>query len=145
MILRCNGTKNNLSAKSLTFIISILLDIFNVQLEIKVENLNENTFNEVKQYLKMVFNSTLNLPEDWITLQYDESKSRIMARQNPTVTIIVNIEQIDSSRKDSIEEKLKVPGFINQIKNEMKKYKELEKLEVPNQEVKPIVKPVSSK
>ena len=122
-----------------------LVEIFNVQLEIKVENLDENSFNEVKRYLKKVFNSTLDLPEDWITLQYDKSKSRIMARQKPTITIIVNIERIDSSRKDSIEQKLKGTGFITDIKKEMKKYPDLKNFQVPKQEVNPIIKPISSK
>ena len=68
-----------------------------------------------------------------------------MARQKPTITIIVNIERIDSSRKDSIEQKLKGTGFITDIKKEMKKYPDLKKLEVPKQEVNPIIKPISSK
>ena len=109
--------------------------------------MDESTFTTLKLIWKQIFSKILNVPEKIIELQY---KKVLELRYNKRIgRILIDIKSITAVKKDFVYNKLKSPDFIAAIKKQKDilnpQYPQLKEIEIPKQEIKPVVKPVSGK
>ena len=109
--------------------------------------MDEPTFTSLKLIWKQIFSYILNVPEKMIELQYQKMLG--LRYNNRIGRILIDIKSITAVKKDFVYNKLKSPDFIAAVTREKDslnpQYPQLKVIEVPKQELKPVVKPVSSK
>ena len=112
----------------------IFTGLFDISTEIEVRNLDEPTFTSSKPIWKQIFNKIF-IAENMIELRYNQRTSKIN----------IAIRSQTSAKKNFILDKIKASDILDEIIREKDKYLELKGIAVPQQELKPIVKPVSGK
>ena len=125
----------------------IFIGNFDIRTEIEVQNMDESTFTSLKLIWKKIFSKILNVREKMIELQYQKM---LGLRYNKRIgRILIDIKSITAVKKDFVYNTLKSPDFIAAVTREKdslnSQYPQLKVIEVPKQELKPVVKPVSGK